>query len=201
MKAVFDERLSLEHDIAQNQSTQSLISQLLEETQMLQQAIQANKTQLKLLRNENLKEMLKNTELELSSANERVKQNQTEMTYLEESAGKASDEILEQRVKLALLEFKRANAIVNLKELEKSLKEAKESLNATILKAKESGERIAAAKSASDIQDEIRLTDGHLAALSDVTEDIERQYESYSKLYLELKEKTQLVAGEPRENS
>jgi chromosome segregation protein len=193
MKAVFDERLSLEHDIAQNQSTQSLISQLLEETQMLQQAIQANKTKLKLLRNENLKEMLKNTELELSSANERVKQNQTEMTYLEESAGKASDEILEQRVKLALLEFKRANAIVNLKELEKSLKEAKESLNATILKAKESGERIAAAKSASDIQDEIRLTDGHLAALSDVTEDIERQYESYSKLYLELKEKTQLV--------
>ena len=126
MKAVFDERLSLEHDIAQNQSTQSLISQLLEETQMLQQAIQANKTKLKLLRNENLKEMLKNTELELSSANERVKQNQSEMTYLEESAGKASDEILEQRVKLALLEFKRANAIVNLKELEKSLKEAKE---------------------------------------------------------------------------
>ena len=72
-------------------------------------------------------------------------------------------------------------------------KKPKKTLNATILKAKDSGERIAAAKSASDIQDEIRLTDGHLAALSDVTEDIERQYESYSKLYLELKEKTQLV--------
>ncbi len=194
IKAVFDERLSLEHDIAQNQSTQTLISQLLEETQMLQQAIQANKTQLKLLRNENLKEMLKNSELELSSANERVKENQAEMTYLEESVGKASDEMLEQRVKLALLEFKRATAIVNLKELEKSLKEAQENLEETILKAKESGERIAAAKSASDIQDEIRLTEGHLAALADVSEDIERQYESYSKLYLELKEKTQLVA-------
>ena len=138
--------------------------------------------------------MLKNSELELSSATERVKQNQAEMAYLEESAGKASDEMLEQRVKLALLEFKRANAIVNLKELEKSLKEAQESLDSTIQKAQESGERIAAAKSASDIQDEIRLTDGHLAALADVSEDIERQYESYSKLYLELKEKVQLVA-------
>ncbi len=194
MKAVFDERLNLEHDIAQNQSTQSLISQLLEETQILQQAIQANKTQLRLLQSENLEEMLKNSELELSSANERVVQNQSEMTYLEESAGKASDEMLEQRVKLALLEFKRANAIVSLKELEKSLKETKENLESMILKAKESGERIAAVKSASDIQDEIRLTDGHLAALADVSEDIERQYESYSKLYLELKEKTQLVA-------
>ena len=193
-KAVFDERLSLEHDIAENQSTQSLISQLLAETQMVQQAIEANKNQLKLLRSENLKEMLKNSELEISSANERVKQNQAEMSFLEESAGKVSDEMLEQRVKLALLEFKRANSIVTLKETEKSLKEAQENLNTMIGKAKESGERIAAAKSADDIQDEIRLTDGHLAALADVSEDIERQYESYSKLYLELKEKAQLVA-------
>ncbi len=35
IKAIFEERLSLEHDIAQNQSMQSLISQLLEETQTL----------------------------------------------------------------------------------------------------------------------------------------------------------------------
>jgi len=67
-------------------------------------------------------------------------------------------------------------------------------LKATILKAEQSGERIAVLKSASEIQDEINLTDGHLAALASVSEDIERQYESYSKLYLELKEKAQLVA-------
>jgi chromosome segregation protein len=138
--------------------------------------------------------MLKNSELEISSAYERVKLNQAEMASLEGSAGKVSDELLEQRVKLALLEFKRANAIVNLKDIEKSLKEADESLSLAVQKAQESGERIVAVKSAGDIQDEIRLTDGHLAALADVSEDIERQYESYSKLYLELKEKVQLVA-------
>jgi chromosome segregation protein len=49
-------------------------------------------------------------------------------------------------------------------------------------------------KSFADILDEIRVTDGHLAALADVSEDIERMYESYSKLYLELKEKAQVVA-------
>jgi chromosome segregation protein len=45
-----------------------------------------------------------------------------------------------------------------------------------------------------EIFDEIRVTDGHLAALAGVSEDIERMYEAYSKLYLELKEKAQLVA-------
>jgi chromosome segregation protein len=40
----------------------------------------------------------------------------------------------------------------------------------------------------------MRVTEGHLAALADVSEDIERMYENYSKLYLELKEKAQLVA-------
>ena len=113
---------------------------------------------------------------------------------MEESADKATDEVLDKRVSLAMLEYKRANAIVNIKDIEKSLKEAQENLKVTLEKAELSGERIAVLKSASDIQDEIRLTDGHLAALADVSEDIERQYESYSKLYLELKEKAQLVA-------
>ena len=70
------------------------------------------------------------------------------MINLEESAGKVSDEVLEKRVSLALLEFKRANAIVNLKDIEKSLKEAQENLKVTIEKAELSGERIAVIKSA-----------------------------------------------------
>ena len=193
-KSVFDERLSLEHEIAQNQSIQSLIQQLLEETQALEQAIQNSKTQLKLLNSENLKEMLKNSQQQIFKAKEQIKENQAKMISLEESVDKVTGEVLDKRVNLALLEFKRANVIVNLKDVEKSLKEAEENLNATIQKAETSGERIAVLKSASEIQGEISLTDGHLAALADVSEDIERQYESYSKLYLELKEKAQLVA-------
>ena len=49
-------------------------------------------------------------------------------------------------------------------------------------------------KGVADILDEIRLTDGHIAALTDVSEEIERMYESYSKLHLELKDKAQMVA-------
>ena len=194
MKGIFDERLSLEREIAKNQSAQSLIKQLLEETKTLEQTIQGSNNQFKLLRSENLQEMLKNLQQQIANTTGQVKENQAKMQDHEDSTDKIMDQVLDQRVKLALLEYKRANAIINLKEVEKSLRESQENLQATVQNAQQSGERIAVLKSAGEIQDEIRLTEGHLSALSEVSEDIERQYESYSKLYLELKEKAQLVA-------
>ncbi len=193
VKSVFEERLSLEREIAQNESTLLLIEQFLSEAQALENVV-VNKSQLKLLRTENLKKMLEASKKLIAKANEQVKENQTKMLKLEGSTDKITAETLEKSVKLALLEFKRANAIADMKSIEKSIKEAEENLNAAILKAQQSGERIAVLKSNAEIQDEIGLTNGHLAALADVSEDIERQYESYSKLYLELKEKAQLVA-------
>jgi chromosome segregation ATPase len=193
-RTTFDERLSIEQKIAQNQTMQMIIGQLMEETQVLEEAIQNNKNQLKLLKSENLKEMLENSQTQISMAHEQAKENQARMLNLENSTSKVTSERLEKRISLALLEFRRANAIVNLEDNEKSLREAEENLGLTTAKAKQSGERIAVLKSSSEIQDEIHLTDGHLAALADVSENIEHQYESYSKLYLELKEKAQLVA-------
>jgi chromosome segregation ATPase len=193
VKSVFDQRLSLEREIAQNESIFSLIEQFLIEAQTLENAI-VDKSQLKLLRSENLKKMLEKSKKQIVKANDLVKENQTKMFKLEDSTDKITNAALERRVKLALLEFKRANAIADMKTIEKSIKEAEETLNTAILKAQPSGERIAVLKSGAEIQDEIGLTNGHLAALANVSEDIERQYESYSKLYLELKEKAQLVA-------
>jgi chromosome segregation protein len=193
-KVVFDDRLTLEREIAQNQSTQTLVAKLLEEGQMLEQALQNSNNHFKFLRNENLQEMLLESQQKISKASMQVKENQEKMNNLEESSGKVTEEVLEKRIGIALLEFKRANAIVNVKETEKSLKEAENNLKDSVQKAELTGERIAVIKNASEIQDEIRLTEGHLAALATVSEDIERQYESYSKLYLELKEKAQLVA-------
>lgn len=192
-KSVFDQRISLEREIAQNESTLTLIEQFLSEAQTLE-AVVVNKSQIKLLKTENLKKMLEISKKQIAKANEQVKENQAKMLKLEDSTDKITAEALEKRVKLALLEFKRANAIADMKSIEKSIKEAEETLNAAVQKAQPSGERIAVLKSGAEIQDEIGLTNGHLAALADVSEDIERQYESYSKLYLELKEKAQLVA-------
>jgi structural maintenance of chromosomes protein 5 len=194
IRTTFDERLNLENRKAQNQSIQSLIGQLLEEAEFLQQEIEVNKNRLKVFRVEKLNEMLQNSQQQISNATEQIKENQVKILNLEDSSDRVTNELLDKRVNFAILEYKRANAISTLNDIEKSLKEAQENLKVIIEKAMISGERIAVLKSVSDIQDEIRLTDGHLAALADVSEDIEHQYESYSKLYLELKEKAQVVA-------
>lgn len=193
-KSAFTERLSLEREISQKEATVSFVGELLKEAQALEPTIQSSKGQFKLLRSENLRKIVETSKQQINGISEQVKNVEAKMLGLEEAGGKVTDEVLEKRVHLALLEYKRANAIVNLKEIESSLKDAEASLKASFSKAQEFGERIAVIKSASDIQDEIRLTEGHLAALSGVSEEIERMYESYSKLYLELKEKAQVVA-------
>ena len=192
IKNIFNERLDIERDIAKYQTTVELVTQFLEETQTLE--TMTNKRQLKVLRSTNLKDMLNNSQQEIEKANENAKENQTRLLNLEESKEKISVADLDKRVTLALLEFKRANAISEVKSIEKTLREAQDGLNAVLSQAHQFGERIATCKSAGEIKDEMGQTDGHLAALSNISEEIERQYESYSKLYLELKEKAQLVA-------
>jgi chromosome segregation protein len=193
-KQFIDEQLSLERKVAENQTTHSLGEQLLLETKLLADAIKANKEQLKLLRTENLKEMIENAKKQITIANQQMQQTQTRLQTLDHTSNKNDGEVVEHKVRLALLEYRRANAISDLKETQKALSDAKETLKTVTKKAQESGERVTAGKSAAEVQDEIRTTEGHLAALAGVSEEIERMYESYSKLYLELKEKAQLVA-------
>ena len=194
MKTGFSERIDLERGMAENESTLRIYGQLLEEAVALESEIQKSSSQFKLLRTDNLKSLLQSSRQYLSQTGEKVKVNQAKTESLEESANKISDQILESRVQIALLKFRRERAVKELKRIDSQLKDAKASLEASTAKAEESGARIAVVKSLADVLDEIRVTDGHLAALADVSEDIERMYESYSKLYLELKEKAQLVA-------
>jgi chromosome segregation ATPase len=116
------------------------------------------------------------------------------MQSVEEAAEKVTSQVLDNRIQLALLQYRRENVMADLEKIDAALKDAKSNLNTATIKAEQSGARIAVLKSAAEILDEIRVTDGHLAALADVSENIERMYESYSKLYLELKEKAQVVA-------
>jgi len=194
MKTVFGERLSLERGIAENEFSASMVQQLLREASVLEPEIQKNASQFKLLRSENLQEILENSRQNLSKINEKVRENQTKMQSLEEAAEKVTSQVLDNRIQLALLQYRRENVVADLEKIDAALKDAKASLNAATVKAEQSGVRIAVLKSTAEILDEIRVTDGHLAALADVSEDIERMYESYSKLYLELKEKAQVVA-------
>jgi chromosome segregation protein len=193
-RTVFDERLSLGREIAENESTSSLIQKILKEFPIIESALQKSSSQLKLLRPENLNAMMNGSREKVLKLDEQMNKNQGILTSVEDGLEKVEGQILENRVQLALLGYRKTLAAEDLDRAGSQLKDAKASLDSAFLKAEQSGARIAVLKSVSEIVDEIRLTDGHLAALADVSEDIERMYESYSTLYLELKEKAQVVA-------
>jgi len=201
-KTTFDERLSLERGIAENESTITFCEQLLKEASILEPNIQDNNvsSRFKLVRAENLKELIENSRQNLPKLNDKVKENQDQLNILEDSAQKVAEGVLDNRIQLALLEYRKENAIKDLKRISKELVDAKANVTVVFSKAAQSGARIAVVKNVGEILDEIKLTDGHLAALADVSEEVERMYESYSKLYLELKEKA-LVVAENREKT
>ena len=194
-KTAFEERLNIERGIAENESTITLYTQLLEEAAIVETNIHDSKAsnRLKLIRTENLKELMDNSRQNLTKLANQVNENQSCMQRLSESTNKIVDSVLSNRVQFALLEYRRENANKDLDRVNGALKDAKANAAAVTAKAEQSGSRIAVLKSASEVLDEIRLTDGHIAALADVSEDVERMYEQYSKLYLELKEKAQIV--------
>lgn len=207
-KTFFEERLDLEREKATNESTITLCEQFLEEISMMETATQigssqygetvppskGNLPQFRLLKSENLKLSIENSRQQLSKLNPVIDASQLKMRNSEEEVEKVNNQALDIRIKIALLQYRRENAITNIEVMEKELKDAKKHLDEVVEKAEQTGSRIAVLKSIGEILDEMRVTEGHLAALADVSEDIERMYENYSKLYLELKEKAQLVA-------
>jgi len=193
-KQLLEERFSLEREKASNEATASLCEQFLKEIAMLETANPNRSSSLKLLKTQNLEELIQNSNGSLKKLSTQIGANQTKTNMMEDQTGKVDDQILETRIKLALLQYRRDSATADVKALEQELKIAEASLNETIEHAEASGPRIAVIKNMGEILDEMGITEGHLAALADVSEDIEKMYESYSKLYLDLKEKAQLVA-------
>jgi chromosome segregation protein len=201
-KALFDERLSMERERAANKSTISLCEQLLKEAAIIDSIIMnpaksdhvAEKPQFKLFKSDSLKDLVQNSTEQMTKLSAQINANETRTLQRDDAAEKVSGQVVESRIKLALLQYRMETAKDNLRELERALTDAKARVEESKKKAEQTGARIAVTKDVGEILDEMRVTEGHLAALSDVSEDIERMYESYSKLYLELKEKAQLVA-------
>ena len=157
-------------------------------------ALESSVMQQFILRKEGLKksietsnEQIQNIELQISDIKEKI-----DLLYNE--IENTTTDIVDKRISLALLKYQKEQQQKTLKKVAKELSQATIDLNEYIKGAETRGYRIAPMKTTMEIVEEVRLTDGHLAALADVSEDIEKMYESYSKLYLELKEKARLVA-------
>ncbi|KPV65473.1 MAG: Chromosome partition protein Smc [Candidatus Bathyarchaeota archaeon BA1] len=146
------------------------------------------------LKSEDLKTLIENSNKRLATLDNDIKDVQGKIDHINFELEGVNNSLLDRKINLALLQYQRESLAKALEKLNKELETSLIDLKGFVKRAEETGPQIVPVKSISDILDEIRLTDGHLAALADISEDIERMYESYSKLYLELKEKARLVA-------
>ncbi len=163
----------------------------LKETYEISESIQAEQLDS---RSRDLKASIENSDMQLERLHIQVSDAKQENERLFNEMETINTSISDLKANLVLLQYRSEVAAKALQDLNRQLNASLAGLNSEVKKAEESGLRVITTKTPLELLDEIRVTDGHLAALADVSEDIERMYESYSTLYLELKEKAQLVS-------
>ncbi len=146
------------------------------------------------IRNSGLKKSVENSKELLAKLDHQISDIKSKANSLNLEIESTTNDVVDCKISLALLKYQRESLAKSMKSSEKELQQALIDLDDYVKRAEKVGSRIVPMKNTMDILDELRTTDGHLAALADVSEDIERMYEKYSQLYLELKEKAQLVA-------
>jgi len=147
------------------------------------------------LKREDLKKIIESSAEQITKLDTQISGIKAKIDSLNLEMEGVNDDVLDRKIKLALLSYRKGMLTKALERLNKALQDSLAELDEAMKRAEvEAGPRLVTLKSIEEILDEMRVTDGHLAALADVSEDIERMYESYSKLYLELKEKARLVA-------
>jgi len=193
MKKVLDNIKSLETSIREKTNPMDLRPQL-DEIKASYDTLEDAWTQRFNLRSASLKKSVENSKEQLTKLGLQISNIKDKADSLDLEIETTTTEVLDHKISLALLQYQKENLTKTMKRLDKELRLALVDLDEYVKRAEKIGPRLVPMKNTMDILEELRVTDGHLAALADVSEDIERMYESYSKLYLELKEKARLVA-------
>ncbi len=145
-------------------------------------------------KSENLKAQMETYHEQLQKTDNHLLETQRKAEYAAKEIEDLTNQVIDSKINAALLNYRRQDIEKHLQKLRRELKNKAQEYEEAAKRAEQTGQRIASTKDVGEIQDEIQLTEGYLAALGDVSEDIERMYESYSKLYLDLKEKARTVA-------
>jgi chromosome segregation ATPase len=193
MENILDNIKSLETILREKTNPMDLTPQL-EEIKESYDTLEDAWSQRFNLRNESLKKSAENSKQQLTKLGHQISDIKDKADSLDAEIEAATAEVLDRKISLALLQYQKESLTKTMKRLDKELQQALAELDEYVNRAEKVGQRLVPMKNTMDILEELRVTDGHLAALADVSEDIERMYESYSKLYLELKEKARLVA-------
>jgi chromosome segregation ATPase len=151
-------------------------------------------TQYSAIKIESLRKQMEYSSEELTKLNSHISGLETEMQQVNTRIDDARRKVLDYRVNQAISLYRKEKLAESLNKLDKMMKKVAIDLEEGVKEAEEFGSRLVPTRGVGEIFDAIRVTDGHLAALVDVSETVEKMYESYSKKFLELEEKAQLVA-------
>jgi len=193
MEKILDNIKSLETVLREKTNPVDLTPQL-DEIKASYDTLEDAWTQRFNLRSASLKKSAENSKEQLTKLGLQISDIKDKTDSLDLEIETTTTEFLDRKISLALLQYQKEQFTKNMKRLDKELQQALVDLDEYVNRAEKIGPRLVSMKNTMDILEELRVTDGHLAALADVSEDIERMYESYSKLYLELEEKSRLVA-------
>ena len=109
----------------------------------------------------------------------------------------AHKEYVDKKVKEALLNFRRDNLEEDIGKLVKEIEKLKEELEQKVLEAEKVGLRVETQRSIQEIVDELRFVNIQLANM-DVSDEAEKMYRKYLRIYEELKQKSLIVAENKR---
>jgi chromosome segregation ATPase len=193
MENILDNIKSLETVLREKTNPLDLTPQL-EEIKASYDTLEDSWSQRFNLRNASLEKAAENSKHQLTELDNQISDIKDKANSLDAEIESLTAEAVNRKISLALLQYQKESLTKAMKRLDKELQQSLADLSEYVGRAEKVGQRLVPMKNTMDILEELRITDGHLAALADVSEDIERMYESYSKLYLELKEKARLVA-------
>ncbi|NOR78924.1 MAG: AAA family ATPase [Methanophagales archaeon] len=146
-----------------------------------------------------LKERQKEIDIRVKELKEAIKKVQSGLGAVDRSLESDMDEYITYRVKGEVLKFKRGMLEMEIKAIKSELEKANQKLAGLASLKKKAGERIDTERKQSEIENELNLVGAKIEALGEIPEETEEIYSNYSKLFDELKDKSEIVASNKRE--
>ena len=118
----------------------------------------------------------------------------SKLTKLEDKTDTETEEYLEKRVKRGILDFQLGLAEEDLRTLERELRAAQKALDDLKPLIQKAGARIDTQRTPQEVSEAIKIVAVQLAAIGDVSEEVEKMYSNYLNLFNDLKAKAVTVS-------
>ncbi len=148
---------------------------------------------------EKIRKRQKEAETRLNELKEAIGTVQIELGALERTQESNLETYINYRVKEEVLKFKRDLLEGDIKTIKDEMAKVDQKVRDLASLKRKAGERIETERKQSEIENEMSLVGAKIEALGEIPEETEEIYSNYSKLFEELKEKSEIVAANKEE--